>query len=236
MMIRLMQDGCLSIGNRRAHGIEGARQSSQLSRAGQRHRGTVVARLESFRRLRQILDGLGGAARKQHRQHRSDGQQQRADRKHGIPQFVVRLQGTGQRSLQNQRQWTVCRADRIGPCQQLVSSRRDREWRCFRRALDIDEWLTLLPVHRGGDIRHFAAIAGHEGNVHAQLPGHIGRDAIVERKSHGGPADRFGREHGREHQLIGSSVDEPVQLQNLAVGIACNQRHQIICGFDRQGA
>ncbi len=236
MMIGLIGYGRLAIGYRMTHGVERTRESLELRRAGQRHRGTVVARLESFCRLRQILDGLGGAARQQHRKHRSDGQQQCADRKHGILQFVVRLQGTGQRSLQNQCQWSVCRADRIGPCQQLVGPCRDLEWRCFRRALDIDEWLALLPLHRAGDIRRVAVIARHEGHVDAQLPGHIGRDAIVESKSHGGPADRLGREHRRQHKLIRSSVDEPVQLQNLTVGIARNQRHQIIGGIDRQSA
>jgi hypothetical protein len=76
----------------------------------------------------------------------------------------------------------------------------------------------------------------HERDVDAHQPGHVGCNAIIEREAHGRPSDRYRREHGRQNQLVGSPVDEPIQLQRLAVRIALDQIAQVIPGLGRQSA
>ena len=54
--------------------------------------------------------------------------------------------------------------------------------------------------------------SGHERDVHAQHAGHVRDDFVVQGKGHGRPADRI----RREHELMGTTFDRPVEPRECA--------------------
>ena len=213
IVVGLMADGGLAIRDRGAHGIESAGETLELGGAGRRHRHRVVAGLQPLDRLGEFLDRPGRALREQHRENGSNGEQHRADGEHGVADVVVRAQGARQRALQDQGQGPVGRADRIGPGEELVGFAGDHERRRLGGPSHVDARTMLLRIHRRSQV--LISPARHERHVDAQEPRHVRGHALVERKAHGGPADPVGREHRRQHQLVGPSVHQAVDLQGL---------------------